>query len=341
MIRSNDFERQVSTLYTFCIFKPVCMNTKILFKKKKLFQIEEIEIPVPWGHIAAKWWGPTNVRPILCVHGWQDNCGSFDPLIYQLPDHVSYLAIDLPGHGRSSRIGDGMLYSLEFYFYSVMLICDYYRWEKVSLMAHSLGSVVAFLYASAFPNKCDMLIGLDTLRPFSNIFPLVYRRFTRELKQSHEADMRNRQNKEPPSYTYDELFEKIKSGISMQITIEAAPYILQRSVLPSAIRPNKYYFSRDSRVKSSTVPLMAHDMAIKFAAKITAPYCFVKSSWVAPAEYLKHYNEVIEIMRRNPQFEMHSVVGHHHVHLNEPDKVSGFISTFIHKHRSELVASKL
>ena len=31
----------------------------------------EIKIPVPWGHIAGKWWGPTNIRPILAIHGWQ------------------------------------------------------------------------------------------------------------------------------------------------------------------------------------------------------------------------------------------------------------------------------
>lgn len=32
---------------------------------------EEITIPVPWGHIAGKWWGPKNVRPILLLHGFQ------------------------------------------------------------------------------------------------------------------------------------------------------------------------------------------------------------------------------------------------------------------------------
>lgn len=34
-------------------------------------QVEEVRIPVPWGHLAAKWWGPQDKRPILCLHGWQ------------------------------------------------------------------------------------------------------------------------------------------------------------------------------------------------------------------------------------------------------------------------------
>jgi len=37
-------------------------------------------------------------RPIVCIHGWQDNAGTFDRLIPLLPREFSYLAIDLPGN---------------------------------------------------------------------------------------------------------------------------------------------------------------------------------------------------------------------------------------------------
>lgn len=304
--------------------------------------MEEIKINVPWGYIACKWWGSKSVRPIVCIHGWQDNCGSFDPLINQLPHHLSYLAIDLPGHGLSSRIPDGMIYSLELYFYSLMLVCDHFRWERVSLMAHSLGSVVSFLYASTFPNKCDMVIGLDTLKPYSNIFKLIHRHFAKGLQKSLEADVRNRQKQEPPSYTCEELLTKMKSGIFLQISDESALHLLQRSVLPSTIQPNKYYFARDSRLKASPIPMMAQDMLTMFARNITSPYCFIKSSVRPNVENESHYIEIVNIMRNNPNFEIHSVDGDHHVHLNEPCKVSAIISTFINKYRSmQVVASKL
>lgn len=303
--------------------------------------MEEIEITVPWGHIACKWWGPKSVRPILCIHGWQDNSGSFDPLIIQLPSHLSYLAIDLPGHGRSSRIPNGMIYSVEIYLYSVMLICEHFQWKKVSLMAHSLGSVISFLYASAFPDKCDLVIGLDTLKPYSNIFKLIHRHFSKGLQRSHEADVRNSERQEPPSYTYADLLAKIKSGIFLQISDESAPYLLQRSVLPSTSQPSKYYFSRDSRLKASPIPMMAHDLLKLFAGKITSPYLFLKSSIRPNVENQAHYNEIVEIMRKNPNFAIHSIDGDHHVHLNEPCKVSGIIATFIEKFRPRHGLSKL
>lgn len=61
---------------------------------------------VPWGHVAGKWYGSENVRPIVMLHGWQDNAGTFDTLVPLLPNHLSYLSIDLPGRLKIIFIND-------------------------------------------------------------------------------------------------------------------------------------------------------------------------------------------------------------------------------------------
>lgn len=33
--------------------------------------VQEVRIPMCLGQLAGKWWGPTNKRPILALHGWQ------------------------------------------------------------------------------------------------------------------------------------------------------------------------------------------------------------------------------------------------------------------------------
>lgn len=43
---------------------------------------EEIEIPVPWGKVAGKWYGSRNRQPIIALHGWQDNSGTFDVNVF-------------------------------------------------------------------------------------------------------------------------------------------------------------------------------------------------------------------------------------------------------------------
>lgn len=45
----------------------------------------ELSVPVPWGEIRGKIWGPDHGHPVLCVHGWADNCGTFNTLIPLLP----------------------------------------------------------------------------------------------------------------------------------------------------------------------------------------------------------------------------------------------------------------
>ncbi|EAA03649.4 AGAP009435-PA, partial [Anopheles gambiae str. PEST] len=129
--------------------------------------VTEVQIPVPYGSIAGKWFGPKNVRPILCLHGWLDNSGTFDRLIPLLPPDVSFLAIDLPGHGYSSRIPDGMSYFQVDCIPLILRIMREYGWSKVSLMAHSMGAVIMFIFAALFPDKVDLLIGLDALKPLS------------------------------------------------------------------------------------------------------------------------------------------------------------------------------
>lgn len=49
------------------------------------FLVSQLSVPVPWGEIRGKVWGPDHGRPVLCLHGWADNCGSFNTVIPLLP----------------------------------------------------------------------------------------------------------------------------------------------------------------------------------------------------------------------------------------------------------------
>lgn len=81
----------------------------------------------------GKWWGPMDQQPIVAIHGWQDNAGTFDKLIPLLPSNVAILAIDLPGHGLSSHLPSGQFY---YVFWDGLVILrrlvKYYNWNKVS-----------------------------------------------------------------------------------------------------------------------------------------------------------------------------------------------------------------
>ncbi|XP_055700488.1 probable serine hydrolase [Phlebotomus papatasi] len=172
-------------------------------------EFTEVEIPVPWGHVAGKWYGPADVRPILILHGWLDNAGSYDTLIPLLPkDRISYLAIDLPGHGFSSHIPEGMTYSHYDYLWLIHRIREIYGWPKVSLMGHSLGAVLNFLYTGIFPQDVDMIINLDGMIPMTTA-DFVTKKLIANISNTTKFMIQHLNPKSQPSYSKEELIERM------------------------------------------------------------------------------------------------------------------------------------
>lgn len=146
----------------------------------------EIKIPVPWGHIAgcillhclnhykwnsyiliffvfilAKIWGADGGLPVLAIHGWMDNAGSFDRLAPLLPPHIQLVCVDLcgiiaihnvlffnhlkfipihfyeiVGQGQSSHFPPGKFVMYHDYVYHVKLVIDYFKWKQIVIMGH-------------------------------------------------------------------------------------------------------------------------------------------------------------------------------------------------------------
>uniref|UniRef100_A0A2M4APH1 Putative valacyclovir hydrolase n=1 Tax=Anopheles triannulatus TaxID=58253 RepID=A0A2M4APH1_9DIPT len=309
--------------------------------------VQEVRIPVPFGEVAGKWWGPRNVRPIVCLHGWQDNAGTFDTLIPLLPKHISFLALDTPGHGYSSRIPHGMSYQPMNVFYFLNFIMAEYGWRKISLMAHSMGSVLAYAYAAVFPTRVDLVVSLDALKP--QVLPdTVMVSLMAELTPEFvKADRRNQDRTEPPAYSYEEAIDRLYHGAVNSITREACPFLLQRNIRRSVKYPDKYYFSRDSRLKYGLGFLWSQEINLRLAQNLTMPFLFVKASDSPYWESKQYYDEAIEILRRdNAHFELAHVEGTHHVHLSHPERVAPIVTEFLRKYwqkddDSEHVGSKL
>ena len=66
------------------------------------------------GHITGKEWGSPSGEPWIALHGWLDNCGSFDTLLPHFPEDHRIIAIDMPGHGFSSHLPAGNLYDIKY-----------------------------------------------------------------------------------------------------------------------------------------------------------------------------------------------------------------------------------
>ncbi|KAB0800056.1 hypothetical protein PPYR_07936 [Photinus pyralis] len=142
----------------------------------------EFEIPVPWGHIAAKSWGNEKNQLVFMIHGNMDNTGSFDRLISHLPDTFYYIAFDLPGHGKSSHFPGNMpLHEINDMF-SVNMVVNYINREKIILIGHSRGGQLTMLFSQFFPEHVLRLVLIDAVY-FSPVSVDYFKQCTTEYYQ--------------------------------------------------------------------------------------------------------------------------------------------------------------
>lgn len=118
-------------------------------------------------HLRAR--GPDSAPPVLLLHGWLDQCGSFDRLVDALHARAAAplrtLALDWRGHGDSAWVGPGGFYHLVEYVADLDGALDALGLSSapVRLVGHSMGGAVALLYAAARPERVAHAALLDAL----------------------------------------------------------------------------------------------------------------------------------------------------------------------------------
>lgn len=290
--------------------------------------------------IAGKWFGNKTSRPFLCIHGWEDNAGTFDQLIPLLPREFSYLAIDLPGHGKSSWIPNGQSYKVIDMLYVVDFIFRHYNWNKISFIAHSMGVRIAFMYSSLYPERVDMSIKIDVLAISNYTFEEVQSVFHEQYDKFLKNHKINLEKSEPPVYTIDEITDKIVKGTNGSITKETAIYLFERNIKPSKKYPGKFFFSRDRRVQTRKSISAPQEIQLELAKKLTMPILYIRVTESSYRKISRELNEnklMKEVLMHHPNFECHTIKStSHHIHLTEPEKIVPIICEFIRKYKKSI-----
>lgn len=115
-------------------------------------------------------WTPTtpNGRNIVLLHGFLDAAGSWDLVAPRLVEEgYEVWAIDLRGHGEGHRIDPHDYYHFPDYLLDVDGLLAAHR-ELTSpfvLVGHSMGGMVATLFAGAFPERVSHLVNIEGVGP--------------------------------------------------------------------------------------------------------------------------------------------------------------------------------
>lgn len=109
-------------------------------------------------------WGSPGDRPLMALHGWQDNAASFERLAPQL-DGFHVVALDLSGQGQSSFRSPDATYQIWDDLPQLAGVVDALGWDRYALLGHSRGGIISTLLAAAQPERCSHLVLLDAIVP--------------------------------------------------------------------------------------------------------------------------------------------------------------------------------
>jgi 3-oxoadipate enol-lactonase len=112
-------------------------------------------------HYVSEGEGP----PVLFVHGLGGTANTWHGVIQAMRQHNHCIALDLRGHGRSGGRGK---FTVEGWAHDVLGLIRHLELPAVTLVGHSLGTVVAQHLAQTEPDVCDTLVlvgGISYFQP--------------------------------------------------------------------------------------------------------------------------------------------------------------------------------
>ncbi|KAM3624577.1 uncharacterized protein V6R79_025114 [Siganus canaliculatus] len=204
--------------------------------------VSELSVPVPWGEIRGKIWGPEDGRPVLCLHGWADNCGTFNNLIPLLPKECRYVAVDIPGHGLSSHRPPGVFYSFPEYVADARRVVDGLQWTKFSIIGHSMGGNIAAMFSALFPEMVDAVILLDSF----GFLPVDPKELPESMQRGMDEMLQYDKNTEQKKkvYNYEKAFERL-SAANSSLSADSVRILLERGLVQAE---GGFVFTRDLRI---------------------------------------------------------------------------------------------
>lgn len=113
--------------------------------------------------LAYRTWGDPFGSPVVLLHGLGGSAASWEAAGSLLGEEWRVYALDLRGHGESDWPDE---YALELMRDDVLGFLDECDLDRVGLVGHAMGGVVAYLLAQEHADRVERLVLVETPPPF-------------------------------------------------------------------------------------------------------------------------------------------------------------------------------
>jgi pimeloyl-ACP methyl ester carboxylesterase len=285
-------------------------------------QAQEISFNLGELTLTGLAFGDENDELVLCLHGWLDNAASFIPLLPFLKGK-RVIAIDWPGHGLSSHRSIDAHYHFIDYVYDLLLLWEKNNWQKVDIVAHSMGGMIASAFAAAFPDRVKSLTLLDSIGFISS----EAKETTEHLRKGMLSRLKNSTQTSTSALKKKKIHQSLDSAINARVQVSDLTFQLARLLVErgSVEQDNGFIWRSDSRLRNTSPYRLTLGQAKQFIEDITIPVQLIygnKGLSLVEAG-LKEFAPLFQ------HFISHKLIGGHHVHMEEPEQASRYILEFI------------
>ncbi|KAJ8929979.1 hypothetical protein NQ314_017284, partial [Rhamnusium bicolor] len=241
---------------------------------------------------------------------------------------LSLYCVDLPGHGHSSHLSAGQSYYLFWDgVHFLRRIVKYFNWEEVTLIGHSLGGGIAFLYAAIYPNDVKKYISIDiaspSVRNVAKMCDLLGHSVDRFL--SYESKTIDQM----PCYQYDEMVDLVFEAYAGSVNKQGCEIMLKRG-MKRATHKEGYLFTRDPRLKTAALGFMTIDQILELASRIKCEVMNIRATIRTKLDNPEYYDLILDtIEKQAKKLERHVFNGTHHLHLNDAESIFPNIHRFL------------
>jgi len=189
-------------------------------------------------------------KSVLGIHGLTANCRCWDVIAQSIIPEVKFLAMDLRGRGRSDRPSKG--YSVQNHCRDIKALIENLNLERVAIMGHSLGALIALAFAAWYPDFVDRILLIDGagalskeqmdkvmegIKPALDRLGKIYPSFDAYLNQIKKAPFLQPWPAAMDAY-YQYEIEQVKGGVRSNIKPE---HIIEEIENLKKINASKFY----------------------------------------------------------------------------------------------------
>ncbi|WP_412972857.1 alpha/beta fold hydrolase [Glaciecola sp. MF2-115] len=275
--------------------------------------IIETNFTMPNLNIAALSNAKNDKPLLLMVHGWLDNAASFAKLI-PLLNNFNVIAIDLPGHGKSSHRSPDAHYHLLDYVHDLHCLVKSQGWRDFSIVGHSLGGIISSIYCATFPELVRNFVCIESAGPLTEPEASSVEQLRKAIESRINANEKT--IKHPKNL---EAIVEARQKVS-DLSYENASLLLQRNTKISS-SGDDIEWTTDKRLRTVSSLRLTQKQAEVFVKGIQCPTHFILGD--------KGFSKVKDLMLRREAFfknaEMSTVEGGHHVHMEAEQQIAKII----------------